>query len=248
MNQGKYSGLISEEIRRQFHRDGFAIVKNVYSLQTTLYISLKALTLEELEIFRREVDCLVNFLISENIDIMKDFGGVIGGPYDSTTKECFDLPESMDDLETYLNYHAGISTRYDQELDRDEALTQARQSPSNVAQTPSKIRGWPISRSLNVDLNPEHGPWTTSVSFERQLPVLVDIPAGSIIFLSGFVRHCSLGNGSSKFRRAYMPQFSLGRVVGEGEAMVSTAVSTAGYTQTLVPPMAGGSPDTDYDQ
>ncbi|KAF9356354.1 hypothetical protein BGX26_005392 [Mortierella sp. AD094] len=61
----QYDSLINEEARTQFHRDGFVIVKN-------------ALSREEVGVFHREVDNLVNFLISENMDIMRDFGGVIG--------------------------------------------------------------------------------------------------------------------------------------------------------------------------
>ncbi|KAF9285665.1 hypothetical protein BGZ68_003670 [Mortierella alpina] len=53
-----------DHLREQFHRDGFAIVRN-------------ALTHEELGILQREVDCLMNFLISENYDILQDFGGII---------------------------------------------------------------------------------------------------------------------------------------------------------------------------
>ncbi|KAF9940188.1 hypothetical protein BGZ67_008229 [Mortierella alpina] len=54
----------AERLREQFHRDGFVIVRN-------------ALTHEDVGILQREVDCLTNFLISENYDIMKDFGGII---------------------------------------------------------------------------------------------------------------------------------------------------------------------------
>lgn len=44
----------------------------------THFSSPIVLTFQELGVFRREVDCLMNFLISENVDIMRDFGGVIG--------------------------------------------------------------------------------------------------------------------------------------------------------------------------
>ncbi|KAK3824991.1 MAG: hypothetical protein J3Q66DRAFT_98524 [Benniella sp.] len=328
MNQEDYSHLITEETRRQFHRDGFVIVKNVLEFQ-------------ELEVFRREVDCLMNFLISENVDIMKDFGGVIEPiscgyieppvsqmyimskrsysslrnmvtespdtvvpvlfgkmpalaqrllptepddnplclfneqyivktpnsssvssfpwhfdsqymdasaqtafpivscwtalddvnvkngtlliepfprPIDPRSGECFDPPTSMDDLATYLSYHKGVVSNYGPELDRDDALAQARLSSFNTTPAISNI-----ARPLDIPSSKKDS-WMASVIFERQRPVLVDIPAGSIVFISGFVKHCSLGNESLRFRRAYMPQFSAGKVVGEGECIVSLAV------------------------
>lgn len=61
--------------------------------------------------------------------------------------------------------------------------------------------------------------------------MLVEVPAGSIVFLSGWVRHCSLGNSSSKFRRAFMPQYSAGKVVTATGGMVSLAVPCNEYDE-----------------
>ncbi|KAJ2780010.1 hypothetical protein GGI15_003684 [Coemansia interrupta] len=36
--------------------------------------------------------------------------------------------------------------------------------------------------------------------------------AGSALFMDGRLRHCSMGNKSTRFRTVYMPQFSLGRM------------------------------------
>ncbi|KAG9304938.1 hypothetical protein G9A89_003106 [Geosiphon pyriformis] len=47
---------------------------------------------------------------------------------------------------------------------------------------------------------------------ESQQPIVLEVKAGTIVFLSGFVRHCSFGNASSHFRRAFMPQYSAGIV------------------------------------
>lgn len=63
------------------------------------------------------------------------------------------------------------------------------------------------------------------------MPVLVEVPAGSIVFLSGWVRHCSMGNSSSKFRRAFMPQYSAGKVVTATGGMVSLAVPCSEYDE-----------------
>ncbi|RUS17607.1 hypothetical protein BC937DRAFT_89747 [Endogone sp. FLAS-F59071] len=43
-------------------------------------------------------------------------------------------------------------------------------------------------------------------------PVIVTVPAGSVVLMSGAVRHCSGGNDSGRFRRAFMPQYSAGIV------------------------------------
>lgn len=40
----------------------------------------------DVEILRREADCLINYLISENINIMTDYGGIIG--ITITIREC----------------------------------------------------------------------------------------------------------------------------------------------------------------
>ncbi|RKO85713.1 hypothetical protein BDK51DRAFT_48512, partial [Blyttiomyces helicus] len=48
--------------------------------------------------------------------------------------------------------------------------------------------------------------------------VLAEVKAGSCVFMSGHVLHCSLPNASRRFRRAWMPQFSAGAVMrGTGE-------------------------------
>ncbi|CAG8692994.1 11042_t:CDS:1, partial [Ambispora leptoticha] len=42
----------------------------------------------------------------------------------------------------------------------------------------------------------------------QKSPLAIEVQAGTIIFMSGFVKHCSIGNASSCFRRVYMPQYS----------------------------------------
>ncbi|KAF9989951.1 hypothetical protein BGZ75_004339 [Mortierella antarctica] len=315
----------AERLREQFHRDGFVIVRN-------------ALTHEDVGILQREVDCLMNFLISENYDIMKDFGGIIEPiscgyidppatqmyilskrayssirnlvtedpdtvvpllfekmaalaknflptadtddypiclfneqyivktpksdatsafawhqdseymdptaqkdfpivscwtalddsngtliiepfprPTNAGSGSAFTLPSSLNDRTSLLQYHKRLAACYGKELDKDDALARALKprSPTSAA----------IEESRATLSNPDDTMDPRMMfTFERQEPVLVEIPAGSIVFLSGLVRHCSMGNSSSKFRRAYMPQFSSGKVVGEEERLVSLAV------------------------
>ncbi|KAF9111521.1 hypothetical protein BGX27_004813 [Mortierella sp. AM989] len=310
---------INEEVRRQFHRDGFVMIRN-------------AITREDVEVLRREVDSLVNFLISENMDIMKDFGGVIEPiscgyidppvsqmyilskrsysslrnmvtedpdtvvpilfgkmpelaknflpattadnpmclfneqyivktpnsassssfewhqdsqymdisaqkafpivscwtalddvnitngtlliePFprivDSSTGSYLDLPSSLSSHEVHLQHHMHLASLYEKELDRDAAIAQAHHSDVFVSDSQPSIS--------STSPNETH-------VIERQKPILVEMPAGTTVFLSGFVRHCSLGNGSSKFRRAYMPQFSAGKVQTSEGGLVSLAV------------------------
>ncbi|CAO3609316.1 unnamed protein product [Cunninghamella echinulata] len=43
---------------------------------------------------------------------------------------------------------------------------------------------------------------------EDNTNLIVEIPAGSIVFMSSHLLHKSTGNASSKFRRVFMPQYS----------------------------------------
>ncbi|CAO3573800.1 unnamed protein product [Mortierella alpina] len=315
-----------ERLREQFDRDGFVIVEN-------------ALTDDELGILQREVDCLMNFLMSENYDIMKDLGGIIEPiscgyidppatqmyvlskrayssvrnlvteapdtvvpllfekmaalaknflpaetdedpiclfneqyiiktpksdatsafawhqdsgymditaqknfpivscwtalddvnesngtliiepfprPVDAVSGIPFTLPTSLEDRTVQLQYHRHLAACYGEELDKDEALARALNPRSPTCAV--------MEARATLDNVEDITGARMKRTFERQEPVLVKVPAGSIVFLSGLVRHCSLGNPSSKFRRAYMPQFSSGQVVGEEERIVSLAV------------------------
>ena len=44
--------------------------------------------------------------------------------------------------------------------------------------------------------------------------------AGDVLFMSAEVLHCSGPNGSGRFRRAWMPQFSLAAPAGGGDGAV----------------------------
>ncbi|KAJ1811691.1 hypothetical protein LPJ56_004193 [Coemansia sp. RSA 2599] len=54
------------------------------------------------------------------------------------------------------------------------------------------------------------------------------LAAGSVLFMDGRLRHCSMGNGTPRFRTVYMPQFSLGR-------MTKRAAVDSRYTALAVP-------------
>ncbi|KND04521.1 uncharacterized protein SPPG_00250 [Spizellomyces punctatus DAOM BR117] len=55
--------------------------------------------------------------------------------------------------------------------------------------------------------------------------ITINMRAGSILFMSGYVRHCSTPNRTGRFRRVYMPQFSAGPVkADDGQTLVALAV------------------------
>ncbi|KAG0033537.1 hypothetical protein BGZ82_006078 [Podila clonocystis] len=123
-----------------------------------------------------------------------------------------ELSTTLTDKEEYIRYHQKISSFYETALDPAAAMLIAQSAPPNepVINRPT------IGYIEHLD--------AAKLKYERQEPVLVDIPAGSVVFLSGFVRHCSLGNGSMKFRRAFMPQYSIGKVMNGEGGYISLAV------------------------
>ncbi|KAF9179958.1 hypothetical protein BGZ50_006561 [Haplosporangium sp. Z 11] len=132
-------------------------------------------------------------------------------PLNTASETYFDLPASLEDPKIHLQYHQGLASCYKDKLDKNQALTQA------LDRRTKNMTSRPLGSPLET-LDPQH--WESEI----QRPILVQAPAGSTVFLSGFVRHCSLGNTSSKFRRAYMPQFSAGAVVAEDGRVISLAV------------------------
>ncbi|KAG0028155.1 hypothetical protein BGZ81_004969 [Podila clonocystis] len=123
-----------------------------------------------------------------------------------------ELSTTLTDKEEYIRYHQKISSFYETPLDPAAAMQIAQSAPPNepVLNRPT------IGYIEHLD--------AANLKYERQAPILVDIPAGSVVFLSGFVRHCSLGNGSMKFRRAFMPQYSIGKVMNGEGGYISLAV------------------------
>ncbi|KAF9316420.1 hypothetical protein BG003_002003 [Podila horticola] len=122
-----------------------------------------------------------------------------------------ELSTRLTDKEEYIKYHQKISSFYETAMDPAAAVQIAQCAlPNEPVNRPT------IGYIEHLD--------AAELKYERQAPVLVDIPAGSVVFLSGFVRHCSLGNGSMKFRRAFMPQYSIGKVMNDEGGYISLAV------------------------
>ncbi|KAG0085611.1 hypothetical protein BGZ92_008868 [Podila epicladia] len=123
-----------------------------------------------------------------------------------------ELSTKLTSKEEYIKYHQNISSFYEAAMDPAAAVQIAQSAPPNE----------PVINRPTIGYI-EHFDGT-QWTYERQAPVLVDIPAGSVVFMSGFVRHCSLGNGSMKFRRAFMPQYSIGKVMNAEGGYISLAV------------------------
>ncbi|KAK3842684.1 MAG: hypothetical protein J3R72DRAFT_442180 [Linnemannia gamsii] len=143
-------------------------------------------------------------------------------PKDARTGGHVDPPAQFQDRDVYLQYHRNLASHYvNPPANKMTAILKAQNRPP-LGPPPAPTAaaaGMSVSAALDsLHSNPKE--WVC----ESQPPVLVEVPAGSIVFLSGWVRHCSLGNSSSKFRRAFMPQYSAGKVVTEAGGLVSLAV------------------------
>ncbi|KAF9902105.1 hypothetical protein EC991_005274 [Linnemannia zychae] len=139
-------------------------------------------------------------------------------PKDALSGGYVDPPAQFQERDTYLQYHRNLASHYvNPPVNKMTAIMKAQnRSPLRPPSTTTGQALPTVASSLPND--PKK--WV----YESQAPVLVEVPAGSIVFLSGWVRHCSLGNSSSKFRRAFMPQYSAGKVVTETGGLVSLAV------------------------
>lgn len=126
-------------------------------------------------------------------------------------------PTQFQERETYVQYHKNLASHYAiPPINKTTAIMKAQNRLPLQPLPPTPA----ATSTASVSLSKDPKEWVC----ESQAPVLVEVPAGSIVFLSGWVRHCSMGNSSSKFRRAFMPQYSAGKVVTATGGMVSLAV------------------------
>ncbi|CAG8646275.1 1472_t:CDS:2 [Ambispora gerdemannii] len=209
----------------KFYREGFLILEN-------------GLTPKELDCLRNECDALVNHIYNIGLDILEDFGCVIGNDVNPVqSKEKY-----KSEKETYRRYRLQISDEYSVDLILGKiARLAGRLLPSTrndkndggvylfneqfIVKPPRNSRArfeWhqdseymdEKSRSVPSiacwialdDMSKENG-----TLYIEPYPI-IEVQAGTIIFMSGFVKHCSFGNVSSCFRRVYMPQYSAGIV------------------------------------
>ncbi|KAG0045065.1 hypothetical protein BGZ83_009680 [Gryganskiella cystojenkinii] len=159
-------------------------------------------------------------------------------PLDSLTGEQLDPPKGLDDPKTFLRYQRALAATYgsvNEKPNMETILKNAVRVPSSVLRpestTTTVMTETAASEStMEVDYKTSESRPTMNLNdpnswtAEPRNHMLVEIPKGSVVFMSGFLRHCSLGNQSSKFRRAYMPQYSVGKVKAEEGNYVSLAV------------------------
>ncbi|KAF9973451.1 hypothetical protein BGZ73_003316, partial [Actinomortierella ambigua] len=148
-------------------------------------------------------------------------------PFLSNTREEI---ETIPQVSSYLEYFSTRADAYSPPLDITDAVSRANSFDSDGYEEEFVIP--PSDEALEEEEEEEE-----RQPLRYRMPVLVKIPAGSIVFLSGHVRHCSLGNPSSLFRRAYMPQYSIGTVFNGAGHLVSLAVPCEDPAPLQVPPV-----------
>ncbi|KAJ1558784.1 hypothetical protein HK096_004327 [Nowakowskiella sp. JEL0078] len=92
------------------------------------------------------------------------------------------------------------------------------------------IQGYENQLNSKINQNPHGVEEFNNLHFTRDRKCGIDsraeiivIPTGSVVFMSGYVWHCSPPNRTEKNRRAWMPQFSLEPLFHDGE-LLSLAV------------------------
>ncbi|CDS12980.1 hypothetical protein LRAMOSA05164 [Lichtheimia ramosa] len=213
-----------------------------------------ALTQEQLETLYNEAEALVNYLISEDIDINIEYGCVI----EPLTCGILDPPESA----SYKTNPLAYQQRRNQILDNDIAsrfilgtLAQWAASllqvdrvylmneqfivkPPRTSKT-SQFK-WHqdseyLDRSLRKersiacwialdDVDQHNGTLLIGDPEKEQEATPVCVSAGSIVFMSDQLFHKSTGNASGKFRRVFMPQYSKVPMTRHGKDVVGLAV------------------------
>ncbi|KAG0242309.1 hypothetical protein BGW41_004523 [Actinomortierella wolfii] len=138
-----------------------------------------------------------------------------------------DTVDNIPQTSSYLQHFSTRADAYSPPLDVEEALNRSKLS--------SEVDASEQQQEFTILTNDESSEGEALPSRYRT-PILVQIPAGSIVFLSGHVRHCSLGNPSSLFRRAYMPQYSIGAVFSAAGHLISLAVPCEDPAPMQAPP------------
>ncbi|KAF8945023.1 hypothetical protein BGZ47_003369 [Haplosporangium gracile] len=146
---------------------------------------------------------------------------------DAKTGGYVDPPGLFQERDTYVQHHKNLASHYVNPPSNKMTAIMKAQNRLPLQPPPPPPPPAAAASILVGTLPKDPKEWVC----ESQAPVLVEVPAGSIVFLSGWVRHCSLGNSSSKFRRAFMPQYSAGKVVTATGGMVSLAVPCNEYDE-----------------
>ncbi|KAI9314981.1 hypothetical protein BX666DRAFT_2113765 [Dichotomocladium elegans] len=206
-----------------FRLRGYTIVEGVLSI-------------DELEALYKEADTLINYMISENVDLTSQLGCII----EPLTCGFLDPPES----DTYLIDQHSYRLRRHDIMDNDRV---SRITLDRIAQYAAQLLGYPRIYLLNEQyiVKPPQTAGTSEFVWHKDSdylhpslqsiptvacwialdavdkangtllladphenhPVVVQAPAGSVVFMSNRLNHKSTGNTTHRFRRVFMPQY-----------------------------------------
>ncbi|KAI8988875.1 hypothetical protein BDB01DRAFT_833911 [Pilobolus umbonatus] len=218
---------IYRNIRREAIR--YWLMVTIKILHTVLIICLHprrfyhtALTPAELSLLHQEADTLTNHMISEGYDLLTDLGCVLEpwtcGYLDIPATDDYKVDPTVysrlrDDLlcnplssasHLILNKYGSWAAQL---LERENVFLDSDYYNNHQLQNESTIACWTALDPVNpMNGTVEIGSLHSQDSYQESR--VADIPAGSILFMSNRLPHRSTGNASSKFRRAYMPQYS----------------------------------------
>ncbi|KAI9016291.1 hypothetical protein CLU79DRAFT_764300 [Phycomyces nitens] len=204
--------------------------RDIEHYQSHGYLVLyEALTNSQLNVLHEEADILTNHLISEQVDLVHDLGCII----EPLTCGYLDPPLTLDyktQPEEYRKRRNNIleidgessplneqyiikpprTASYSQfawHRDSDYLDVSLQNVPGVACWTPldpvNKTNGTLLLRGLE-DTN--SGNENKNYSDNE---IVLELPAGSIVFMSNRLLHKSTGNSSALFRRVFMPQYSL---------------------------------------
>ncbi|KAF7730260.1 hypothetical protein EC973_002503 [Apophysomyces ossiformis] len=214
---------LTEHLIEQYHSQGYVILTD-------------ALHDDQLSALREEADLLVNHLLSEGYDLVDDLGCIVEpltcGYLDKPDSEQYriDVKLYKERRDSILLGHQlsdltlTFVARLAKELLKDDVYLLNEQYIIKPPHTASKSQfAWHrdsdyLSPTLQkqhtvacwIALDPvtlENGTLLVE-SLKNGETTVVEVAAGSIVFMSNRVRHKSTGNKSALFRRAFMPQYS----------------------------------------
>ncbi|KAG0185412.1 hypothetical protein DFQ28_009382 [Apophysomyces sp. BC1034] len=208
--------VLTEHLIRQYHKQGYVILTD-------------ALAEDQLSDLHEEADILVNHLLSEDCDLVDDLGCIVDPPDSEEYKANIEHYRRRRD--SILPGHClsdltlrSVASLAKQLLGGKDIYLLNEQYIIKPPHTASKSRfAWHRdSDYLSPSLQKEHtlACWIaldpvslingtlTVEDLENDETTVIDVPAGSIVFMANHLRHKSTGNRSALFRRAFMPQYS----------------------------------------
>ncbi|KAI9246199.1 hypothetical protein BY458DRAFT_528133 [Sporodiniella umbellata] len=210
--------MLTDKHSQEFNTNGYTIL-------------LAGLSSKEVEDLCNESDELTNYLMSEGRDLLKDLGcivepwtcGYLDQPqtnaYKTNIKEYKSHRDSILPDATISNIVLNKYSMWASQLLRSETVYLLNEQyivkPPKTCSDFDWHKDSDYYRDRRVREKCSIACWTAlndvnelNGTLVLQDHTLVDVPAGSIVFMSSHLLHKSTGNKTSLFRRAFMPQFS----------------------------------------